>query len=72
MDQPIRLSILNIFKSSLIHNKARLIWQSPSINNKGHDKDITLEGVTYKLNWNDDKESVTALLEFKNALVQSN
>jgi hypothetical protein len=41
---------------------------SPSISNKGHDKDITLEGVTYKLNWNDDKESATALLEYLKTL----
>ncbi len=41
---------------------------SPSISNKGHDKDITMDGVTYKLNWSDDKESAMALIEYLKTL----
>lgn len=41
---------------------------SPSISNKGHDKDITLDGVTYKLDWSDDKKGVLALLEYLKTL----
>ncbi|BCE03550.1 hypothetical protein [Marinicellulosiphila megalodicopiae] len=41
---------------------------SPSISNAGHDKDITLDGKTYKLDWSDDKQSVWALLEYLKTL----
>jgi hypothetical protein len=41
---------------------------SPSISNKGHDKDLTIDGVTYKLNWSDDKVSAKALIEYLKTL----
>lgn len=39
-----------------------------AINNLGHDRDVTLDGVTYKLAWEDDREGAAALLEYMKTL----
>jgi hypothetical protein len=39
-----------------------------AINNKGHDRDVTLDGVTYKLAWEDDRDGAAALLEYMKTL----
>ena len=41
---------------------------SPAISHAGHDKDVTDEGVTYKLDWSDDREGLKALLEYLKTL----
>lgn len=41
---------------------------SSSIGNQGHDQDITMDGKTFKLNWEDDREGATALLEYLKTL----
>ena len=41
---------------------------SPATDNAGHDQDIIEDGVTYKLNWNDDKAGAWALIEYLKTL----
>jgi len=41
---------------------------SPALSNAGHDKDITQDGIRYKLDWSDDKEGLMALLEYLKTL----
>ncbi len=41
---------------------------SSSIGNQGHDRDITMDGKTFKLNWEDDREGAMALLEYLKTL----
>ena len=41
---------------------------SPIIGHQGHDRDFTLDGQTYKLDWSDDPEGVKALLEYLKTL----
>ncbi|WP_198673625.1 c-type cytochrome [Algibacillus agarilyticus] len=41
---------------------------SPSISNQGHDKDITLNGKTFKLDWSQDKQNAWALIEYLKTL----
>jgi hypothetical protein len=40
----------------------------PALSNKGHDKDITQDGKTFKLNWADDKAAAMALIEYLKTL----
>ncbi len=40
----------------------------PSMSNQGHDKDITQEGKTFKLNWSDDKDGAMAIVEYLKTL----
>ena len=39
-----------------------------AVSNKGHDQDVTLEGVTYKLDWQDDPDGASALIEYLKTL----
>ncbi len=39
-----------------------------AFSNAGHDKDITIKGVTYKLDWSNDKEGAMAIIEFMKTL----
>jgi mono/diheme cytochrome c family protein len=39
-----------------------------ALNNRGHDTDLTVDGVTYKLNWSDDIGGAMALLEYLKTL----
>lgn len=41
---------------------------SPATSNAGHDRDITENGKTYKLNWGDDKDGAWALIEYLKTL----
>ena len=41
---------------------------SSSIGNQGHDQDITMDGKTFKLNWENDREGAMALLEYLKTL----
>ncbi|MDH5392605.1 MAG: cytochrome c [Gammaproteobacteria bacterium] len=41
---------------------------SPATSHAGHDRDITENGKTYKLNWSDDKASAWALIEYLKTL----
>jgi hypothetical protein len=41
---------------------------SPAISHNGHDQDVTLEGVTYKLDWSDDSAGRAALIEYLKTL----
>jgi hypothetical protein len=41
---------------------------SPSISHDGHDKDITVDGVSYKLDWSDDRAGAMALIEYLKTL----
>ncbi|GAB4527839.1 MAG: cytochrome c [Haliangiales bacterium] len=36
--------------------------------NRGHDRDVTRDGKTYKLNWTDDKDGARALVEYMKTL----
>ena len=40
----------------------------PAMNNQGHDKGITQEGKTFKLNWADDKDGAMAIIEYLKTL----
>jgi hypothetical protein len=40
----------------------------PAMSNRGHDKDITQEGKTFKLNWADDKDGAMAIVEYLKTL----
>lgn len=42
--------------------------QGGPVSNKGHDKDIQMNGKTYRLNWNGDEDSVTAIIEYMKTL----
>ena len=44
------------------------VVNSPATSNKGHDKDITLDGKTFKLDWSDDREGLQSLLEYLKTL----
>lgn len=37
---------------------------TPALSNAGHDKDITMDGKTFKLDWSDDKAGAAALIEY--------
>jgi len=39
-----------------------------AFSNAGHDNDITIDDVTYKLNWSNDKESAMAIIEYMKTL----
>ncbi len=39
-----------------------------AISNSGHDSDLTIDGVTYKLNWSDDIDGANALVEYLKTL----
>lgn len=39
-----------------------------AVGNKGHDRDVTLDGVTYKLAWEDDRDGAMALIEYMKTL----
>jgi len=39
-----------------------------AVSNKGHDRDVTLDGVTYKLAWEDDRDGAAALIEYLKTL----
>ncbi len=39
-----------------------------AVSNKGHDRDVTLDGVTYKLAWEDDRGGAMALIEYMKTL----
>ena len=41
---------------------------SPALSHKGHDTDLIMDGVKYRLNWDDDKESVDAIIEYMKVL----
>lgn len=41
---------------------------SPSISNRGHDKDITMDGKTFKLDWSDEPQKAWALIEYLKTL----
>jgi len=40
----------------------------PSLSNKGHDKNIVESGVSYKLDWSDDKPGAMAIIEYLKTL----
>jgi len=42
--------------------------QGGPVSNKGHDKDIEMNGITYRLNWNGDEDSVNAIIEYMKTL----
>lgn len=44
------------------------VVNSAATSNKGHDQDITLDGKTFKLDWADDREGLSALLEYLKTL----
>ncbi|MGI9275898.1 MAG: hypothetical protein ACR2PT_13785 [Endozoicomonas sp.] len=39
-----------------------------SLSNKGHDQDITEDGITYKLDWSDDPDGANAIIEYLKTL----
>jgi hypothetical protein len=41
---------------------------TPAISNAGHDADITIDDVTYKLDWSDDSAGAMALIEYLKTL----
>lgn len=40
----------------------------PAFSNKGHDKDIVINGATHKLDWSDDKDGAMAIIEYMKTL----
>jgi len=42
--------------------------QGGPVSNKGHDKDITMNGKAYRLNWDGDEDSVKAIIEYMKTL----
>ena len=42
--------------------------QAGPVSNKGHDKDIEMNGKTYRLNWKGDEDSVNAIIEYMKTL----
>lgn len=39
-----------------------------TLSNRGHDRDITEDGKTYKLDWSDDKDGAIAIIEYMKTL----
>jgi hypothetical protein len=60
----INLALVNDDTEAYIYDTG----SSDAISHDGHDKDITMDGLTYKLDWSDDKKGGLALLEYLKTL----